>query len=184
MKLRFISSLLIFISAYSPLTIIFMIQDFVWETKSFGHLKLMICMIIISILSVTIISIAVGKLKVSTPPVVIKTVSNRSGELMNYSIPYMVSFFVMDLTNTKLLVSFAFFMMIMFVLMIKTHNIFINPILAMMGYNLYDVTFDNQGIEQQAFFLVKGERLKKGDKCRISELSEQLNLVTERNSKI
>ena len=84
---------------------------------------------------------------------------------------------------TKLLrlVSFGFFMFIMYVLTLKTHNIFINPILAVIGYNIYDVKFDKNGRELQAYFLIKGDRLKKTETCRIVELSEHLYLVTERN---
>lgn len=93
----------------------------------------------------------------------------------------MISFFVMDLGSINLILSFGFFMLIMFELTLKTHNIFINPILAAMGYNLYDVKYQKNGNEFENFFLVKGERLKESETCRIFEVSEQLFLVTERN---
>jgi hypothetical protein len=126
----------------------------------------------------------VNYLKVSTPPVEITSVSNRSGELMNYSIPYMISFFVMDLGKVKLLISFGFFMFIMYLLTLKTHNIFVNPILALLGYNLYDVKYKKNGNEYEDFFLVKGSRLRQSESCRIVELSEKLFLVTERNPEV
>ena len=107
--------------------------------------------------------------------------SNRSGELINYSIPYLVTFFVMNLDDTKMLLSFGFFMLIMYWMTLKTHNIFVNPILACLGYNLYDVTYERNGQERQDFFLIKAPRLKAGERCRIAELSEQLFIVTERN---
>ena len=122
--------------------------------------------------------------KSSSPPVTIDSVSIRSGELINYSIPYMISFFVMDLGSANLLLSFGFFMIIMYILTLKTHNIFINPILAIMGYNLYDVHYTRNGKEYEHFFLVKGERLKVNERCRIAEISEQLYLVTERNPEV
>jgi len=181
MKLKILPSILIFLSAYSPLSIIFLIQDLNWKLKTVEHPCIIYPILGVSLLSVVLIWATVKFIKVSTPPVKVVSVSNKSGELINYSIPYMISFFVMDLSQTKLLVSFGFFMFIMYVLTLKTHNIFINPILAVIGYNIYDVKFDKNGRELQAYFLIKGDRLKKTETCRIVELSEHLYLVTERN---
>lgn len=137
-------------------------------------------MLAVSVVSCLCIWFAVRSMSVSTPPVTVVSVSNRSGELINYSIPYMLSFFVMDLSNTKMLISFAFFMVIMYWMTLKTHNIFINPVLALMGYNIYDVNYKRDGHELQDFFLVKGDRLRPNESCRVIELSERLLLVTER----
>ncbi len=184
MKLRPLSSVLIFISAYSPLSIIFVIQDIDLENKSLKHPEVLWPIIGVSVLSCIIVWAAVSLIKNANPPVTIKQVSNRSGELINYSIPYMISFFVMDLGDTKLLLSFGFFMVIMFWMTLKTHNIFINPILACMGYNLYDVRYERDNKEYEDFFIIKGERLTSGERCRIVEVSEQLYLVTDRNPKV
>lgn len=184
MKLRFLSSLLIFLSAYSPLSIIFLIQDFDLEKKELMHATIVWSIIGVSIISCILTWTAIRFLRISSPPIIVKSVSNRSGELINYSIPYMISFFVMDLGNLKLLLSFGFFMFIMYVLTMKTHNIFINPMLAVMGYKLYDVKYERNGNECEDFFLVRGDRLKKNERCRIIEISEQLYVVTERNPEI
>lgn len=180
MQLRWFSSIFIFLSAYSPLSIIFLIQDFDFKTFEIGHPLIVYSMIAVSVISCLFIWAAVRFMSVSTPPVTVVSVSNRSGELINYSIPYMLSFFVMDLSNINLLVSFAFFMLIMYWMTLKTHNIFINPVLAMMGYNIYDVHYKRDGHEFQDFFLIKGGRLRRNESCRVVELSEQLLLVTER----
>lgn len=184
MRLRFISSLLIFLSAYSPLAVIFLIQDFDLEKNELMHPGIVWPILGISVISCILIWSAVHFLKVSSPPVIVKSVSNQSGELINYSIPYMISFFVMDLGDLKLLLSFAFFMLIMYMLTMKTHNIFINPILAVMGYNIYEVRYERNGIECEDFFLIKGDRLRKNEQCRIIEVSEQLFVVTERNPEV
>lgn len=109
MKLRLLSSLLIFLSVYSPLSIIFLIQDFDMEKKELMHAAIVWSIIGVSIISCVLVWSAVRYLKVSSPPITVKSVSNQSGELINYSIPYMISFFVMDLGNLKLLLSFGFF---------------------------------------------------------------------------
>ncbi len=185
MKLRIWSSILIFISAYSPLSVILMIQDFDFKkTYRFAHPQFVWPVFALSLISCIVLWATVRFLKVSSPPVVIKKVSNRSGELINYSIPYMISFFILDLGSLNQILSFAFFMFIMYWLTIKTHNIYINPILACMGYNLYDVTYESNGKEYEAFFLLRGERLRSEETCRCVEVSEQLILVTDRNPKV
>lgn len=184
MKLKLLPSLLIFLGAYSPLSIIFLIQDFEWKTKALKHPEIVYSIIGISLISVIITWVSAAFLKVSTPPVKVISVSNKSGELINYSIPYMISFFVMDLGDINLVISFVFFMFIMYVLTLKTHNIFVNPVLAVIGYNIYDVTYIRDNKEDQSFFLIKGDRLKKNEQCRIVEISEHLFLVTERNPEV
>ena len=181
MKLRFLTSLLVFISAYSPLAFIFMIQDMDFKTLTLKHPIIVYPLIALAIISCIIIWAAVHFVKTSSPPVIVKKVSNRSGELVNYSIPYLVSFFVMDLENMNMVASFLFFMAIMYWMTVKTHNIFVNPILACLGYNLYDVEYEKGGVECEDFFLVKGPRLKPTDRVRIICLSEQLFLVSEIN---
>ena len=74
----------------------------------------------------------------------------------------MVTFFVMNLDDTKMLLSFGFFMLII-LMTLKTHNIFVNPILACLGYNLYDVTHERNGPRTGGLFLVKALRLKPSD---------------------
>ena len=180
MRLRWFSSILIFLSAYSPLSVIFLIQDIDFTTGIIAHPKIVYSLLGVSVFSLLFIAIAVRSVRTSTPPVIVLSVSNRSGELINYSIPYMLSFFVMDLSNVNLLVSFAFFMFIMYWMTLKTHNIFVNPVLAMMGYNIYDVHYKRDGHEFEDFFLVKGDRLRRNEPCRVVELSENLLLVTER----
>lgn len=184
MKLRLFSSVVIFLSAYSPLAIIFCIQNFDFEKQELMHPLVIWPILGLAIVSCITLWATVRLPKVSTSPVTIKSVTNKSGELVSYTIPYMVSFFVIEHWNTQLLASFAFFMFIMFWLTLKTHTIFNNPILAMMGYNIFDVHYEKNGRECQDYLLAKGERLRKNEPCRIVEISEQLYLVTERNPEV
>ena len=177
MKLRRIPSILIFISGYSPLAIIFLIRDFDWKTKWFSH-PIMMCVIMTTIfISIAITSLSLKCSKSSKPPVKIISVLNRSEKLVIYTMPYMLVFFVVDLSKTKFLLSFIFFMLIMYILTIRTHIIFNNPLFAIIGYNLYDVKYQRDNKEFQSFFIVKGKRLEKDKSYRIIEISESLFLV-------
>lgn len=184
MTLRFFSSVIIFLSAYSPIAIIFCIQNFDFEKQVFRHTLIIWPILGLAAVSCIILWATVRLPKVSTPPITIKSVSNKSRELVSYTIPYMVSFFVIEHWNTQLLVSFAFFMFIMFWLTLKTHTIFHNPILSMMGYSIFDVHYERNGKEYQDYFVAKDVRLIKNEQYRIVEVSEQLYLVTERNPEV
>jgi len=181
MKLRIIPSILVFISAYSPLSVILAIQDWDYPHFSLKHPVIIRFLILLSALSCLLLWTSIRFLKSSAPPVTILKVSNQSGELINYSIPYMISFFVMDLENIPVMMSFLFFMIVMWWMTLKTHNVFVNPILACLGYNLYTVIYrasDND--EHETTFLVRGDRLRTNERCRTQEISERLFLVTER----
>jgi hypothetical protein len=184
MKLRFLSSVIIFLSAYSPLAVIFWIQNYDFEKRELAHSSVIWSILALAAISCIVLWATVKLPKVSTAPITVKSVSNKSGELVSYTIPYMVSFFVIEHWNAQLLSSFAFFMFIMFWLTLKTHTIFNNPILAMMGYNIFDVHYEKNGKEYQDYLLAKGERLRKNEQCRIIEISELLYLVTERNPEV
>lgn len=184
MNLRFLSALLIFFSAYSPLAIIFLIQDFDFLVCKLRHPTLVVSIGIIALVSCMILYFAVNSLKTSSSPIQINSVKNRSGELINYSIPYIVSFFAVDLDNQNMMLSFMFFMALMFWLTYKTHNIFINPILIMMGYGLYDVSYSKNGRDCSSLMLIKHSPPIKGDRCRIIEISRQFYLVTEINPEV
>ncbi len=184
MRLRFVASILIFLSAYAPLSVIFLIQDFDFAKKEIMHPWLIVVILVISALSCILLWISVSGLKTSSPPITVKSVSNRSGELINYSIPYMISFLVIDMGNVNLVVSFVFFMCILYWLTKNTHNFFINPVLAGMGYGLYTVRYERNGHDCEDAFLVKGSRLRKNERCRICEISEQLYVVTERSPEV
>jgi hypothetical protein len=184
MKLRLFSSVIIFLSAYSPLAVIFCIQSFDFKNQQLMHPLVIWPILGLAVISCIILWATVKLPKVSSAPVTIKSVSNKSSELVSYTIPYMVSFFVIEHWNAQLLVSFAFFMFIMFWLTLKTHTIFNNPILAMMGYNIFDVHYEKNGREYQDYLLAKGGRLITNEQCRIVEISEQLYLVTQRNPEV
>ena len=165
MKLRFWASVLIFISAYSPLSVIFLIQDFELPGWRLKHPLVIGITLAVSVISCIAIWVAVSRLKTSSPPVKILKVSNRSGELVNYSIPYLVSFFALNLDDTKMLLSFGFFMVIMYWMTLKTHNIFVNPILGpVLAMIVYDVQYKRRSKEREDFFFSRRfQRLKAND---------------------
>jgi hypothetical protein len=185
MKLRIYTSIWIFISAYSPLTIILAIRDWDSQKCALKHLGIIISLLCVSIISCLILWLSLKFLKSSEPPVTIIKVHNCSSDLINFSIPYVVSFFALNLEEIVVMLSFVLFMIMMWWMTIKTNNIFTNPILALFNYTLYTVTYKTflDDVEHEATFLVKGNRLHLQERCHAIELSEQFFLVTKRTQK-
>jgi hypothetical protein len=181
MKPRFWTSLLIFLSAYAPLALIVAAKDFEFDKLSFAHKVGSLIGIGLGAASILVLCIVMRALP-GQHPITITEVKGRAGDLINYSIPYLVTFVTVDkffeLSN---LIAFALFMALMFVLTWKTQSLFINPILALLGYGLYDVQFQEGANAREGIFLVKGEFFPKAA-VRIVKLSQFLYLATKETS--
>jgi len=181
MKLRFISSLLIFISSYFPLALIVIIKDLDDKTFLPQHVVASLIIFFLFSLSCVVVIIAARSIKGGVPITALK-VANKSGDMFTYTIPYMVSFYRFDLGDFKAVASLAVFMILMFVLTLRTQNQFINPVLAIAGYKLYDCQLSDNKSEFQGL-VVSRTCLKSGDVCVLERLSHSLyfasNTVTK-----
>lgn len=176
MKLKFIPSLLIFISSYFPLSLIFVIKDL--DESSFlpNHSIIAAAISIIALLSCLVVLVAARKIT-NGIPVIISKVSNKSGDMFTYTIPYMISFYNFNLGDWKTLLSLLVFMTIMFALSYRTQSMFINPVLALARYGLYDCQLKDGNREKQGLLISK-EPFLIGDTCIIQDLSYFLYFVS------
>lgn len=179
MKPRFWVSLAIYVSAYFPLVLIFVIKDIDPDIMQLQHPIVSYVLLIIALFSVLIVLFTIRTIR-QGDLIVVKKVSNKSGELVNYSIPYMISFFNFNLGDWRAVASLSLFMSILFLLAHKSQNVFINPILAIAGFGLYDITFSDNGRERQGLALSNKE-LKIGSAYLVQKLSTYLYFVTADN---
>jgi hypothetical protein len=177
MKLRFISSLLMFISSYFPLAIIFIIKDL--DEYAFLPRHPIAASVVggVALVACAVVLVAALTIK-SGVPVKILRMSNKSGDMFTYTIPYMISFFNFNLGDWKTIASLAIFMVLMFALSYRTQSIFINPVLALAGYGLYDCQFKDGSHETQGLLISKDE-FQLSDTCIVERLSNYLYFVTE-----
>ena len=102
MKPRILTAILLFISAYSPLFLILVIRDFDFDcTYQFKHPLVIYFILGISILSVILLFTTIKLMKRGNMLVKVAGVKNRSVDLINYSIPYIVSFLGFDLSKME-----------------------------------------------------------------------------------
>lgn len=182
LKLRLWAAVVIFVSSYSPLGIILFIKDFAPASFKLRHPISSSIILSVAVLSAFILLLTMRNIR-HGDLIKIERISNQSGQLVNYTIPYMISFFGFDIGDLRASLSFFVFMALMFILTIRTQNIFINPLLALLGYGLYDVEYRKGDQTWHATFLSKNDFFK-GDYCLVRDVSRFLYVVTRVNPEV
>lgn len=175
MKPRLIPALLMFLSSYFPLVIIFVVKDLDASSCLPAHPRLALALGVIEALACAVVLLAVRSIKTGVETELTK-VSNKSADMFSYTIPYMISFYNFNLGDWKTLTCLLIFMSIMFLLSYKTNSFLTNPVLALAGYGLYDCQFKSGKAEWQALALSR-QVLRVGDHPRVEQVSQFLYLV-------
>ena len=182
MKPKLLTAVLLFISAYSPLFLILAVKDFDFIcTLQFKHPLAIFILLGIAILSIVLLFVTISSIKRGNMPVTVKAVRNRSVDLINYTIPYIVSFFGFDLAKMEDIISLSIFLLLLLLLTIKSKSVFMNPILLLAGYNLYDLEYEFDGRPYSTVVISKHE-MKNGDRFYIRSLTRFLYFVTENDT--
>jgi hypothetical protein len=108
--------------------------------------------------------------------IMISSIENRSPDIINYTIPYLLAFINTDLNSLPDIISVGIFLVILMVLTITSKSIFINPVLAMAGYGLYDIHYTYNNNDMSKTVLYKGE-LSVNDRYYIKTLTPFLSLL-------
>ncbi len=178
-KPKLLTAILLFISAYSPLFVILAVKDFDFdETCNFKHPTAIYILLIFTAISLVLLFVSISQIKKGIA-VKVEKVSNRSVDLINYTIPYILSFFGFDLSKPGDVISLTIFLLIMLLLTIRSKSVFLNPILALVGYGLYDLEYSFDGKREQRIIISKHE-LKTNEIYLIRSLTRFLYLTTEK----
>lgn len=162
MKPRIAISFIIFLSAYAPLSLLFAVRDFDDAAKWFHHPRFVFAVLSTAGVSLLFLLFAMSRLK-GQFPITVNRVALRSNDLIDYSIPYLISFFGVDFGKWQDLAALGMFLMLLFILSFKTQSIFINPALALFGYGLYEVDFTEGTKQKNGVFLAKGDLIPNSD---------------------
>lgn len=184
LRLRPWASLVLFLSAYSPLMLILIIKDYsatcpglLPQNPVFSGILLLI-----AVFSSLAVLRSVREIDGGLAVTVTKA-SNKSGDMFGYTIPYMLSFMKVDLGDWQVIVSLALFLTILFIMAYRTQTVFVNPILALAGYMLIDCTFKRGDKEIQAMVVTR-QPLGVGDTCRMERLSHYLYVAVKDNANL
>jgi hypothetical protein len=174
LKIRLFISAVIFLGSYLPLSVILLAQDFDYElighglcwniggtcTVPLAHPKLALTIFGLCLLSFGLSLLALSLSRPSTP-IKIKEAKYIPAELMSYILPYVVAFMGIGYDETGKLIGLAIFLVWMFWITHQSGQILLNPVLAVLGWRLYEIKYAFPGDPQEKEYLDRS--LAKGD---------------------
>lgn len=161
MHTRITTALLIYLGSYLPLSMILMVQDIKTESLSqkfcsnwnafpssceipLKHpiLALTFFLLCLCSLFVTLATIRVSKAK---RKIVIEESRHVPADLMNYVLPYIVSFMSLDYSETSKFLGFFIFLAWIFWITYKSGQVILNPVLVAFEWKHYEIKYRYEG---------------------------------------
>jgi TctA family transporter len=148
---------LIFLSSYYPLFLILLIRDISEKTNGikFGFdswgLKVSLWALAIFFLS-SVASLIVGPLmrrllihQQGGTPIKIQEVSQVRGDMLNYTLPFLIGLFAFDYKSIQSILSLLIFLVFIFAFVHKEKISLLNPMFLLMGIRLYNIKYKEVG---------------------------------------
>ncbi len=165
MKPRTLISFIVFSASYLPLSMILLAQNYEFSSKidcnclewpvfqstcklpfknpGFSLSFFFGCLICLFI-SISMLLVINPKI-----PIHIKSAKHIPADLMNYVLPYVVSFMSIDYQETGKFIGFAIFMIWMFWITNASGQVILNPLLTVFNWQLYEITYKFSGDEKE-----------------------------------
>lgn len=159
MQFRILTALVVFVGSYLPLSLILLAQDFDYGALSHGlcwPLSTTLCDLPFAnpIFSITMLAITMAcfivtvlALRLIEPKQDVMVIEAKyiPTDLMNYTLPYIVSFMSIEYQETGKFVGFIVFLGWMFWITFRSGQILLNPVLIALGWRLYEMTYSYAG---------------------------------------
>jgi len=176
MQPRILVAALIFLASYFPLAMILALQDLdlatlrqpiCWDLRALRescavplkHPGMSIAPVIICLLCLCVTLLALTKIQTRTQ-ILIRSAKHVPADLMNYTLPYIVTFMSLDYGDPEKLSGFLGFLIWIFVITLRSGQLLMNPVLTVFGWQLYELSFSYVGgstKEHTGVALVTGE---------------------------
>lgn len=160
MQFRLFAAVMVFAGSYLPLTMILLAQDFRYELAGtaiciplpgdsscvipFSNYAISVPMFLFCLLGLVTTLAALDKVDDGNA-INITTSEYVPSDLMNYTLPYVVSFMGLGYSDSGKLVGLCIFLVWMFWITHKSGQILLNPVLIAFGWRLYDVEYQFPG---------------------------------------
>jgi len=159
---------LLFFSSYSPLFIILAVRNL---GHSVTGSEILLGISIISLLGLAMFLRAANQL--APHNVTVTRVVSRDAEAMAYIVTYLIPFLGISLSDPTDAVSLGIMFGLIAVLYVRTDLIYINPILSLLGYRLFEV--ETEGGKTSAL-VCKRDYVKTGSLIAIVSLDDYVLL--------
>ena len=77
----------------------------------------------------------------------VKQSDDKTQEVLSYIIPYIISLMTVSILELNSIISIIVLLILLYPIYANSSMIYINPVLALMGYRLYNVTVENPEVE-------------------------------------
>lgn len=175
---RAITAILLFLSSYAPLGVIAIALDFDAAKGGFSHPLAVEIIALLSVLSAALPFVILRRLKGGVVYQATQ-LTNKNGDLVNYVLPYLVTFVGLKLGEPETVIGFVLFMLLFGALTIKLQALWINPLLALTGFQLYEACLQKNGSELSAILVLSKGPLEVGHRFRADYLTPTQLYVTE-----
>lgn len=176
---------ILFFIAYYPLFLIILIQNsklidriFEHNFKNFKYIELndtFLWGIILGLIIFLIITIFL-KFQNNTNTIQYKVLSIKdiSHETLNYILTYLIAFLSLDISSHKMILSIILLLFIIGVIYINSNMLYVNPILQLLGYSIYELTATRNNTDEECRIIVisKTGNIKKNEYIDISLVNE------------
>lgn len=159
MQFRIVTAIMVFLGSYLPLAVILFSQNIdygAWHRKACCPLRSGQCelplqeagysvgllVVTLACFGLTILSLALVR---TTQDITVREAEYVPTDLMNYTLPYVVSFMGINYSETSKFVGFCVFLAWMFWITHKSGQVFLNPLLIALGWRLYNITYNFAG---------------------------------------
>lgn len=168
MQFRILPAALVFLGSYFPLAIILALQDVSAESwgrgvcldlrtcsfPDFDHPWLSMVGVVLTSICFILTLYVISRLRFKYPVVVLDSKPIPS-ELIGYSFPYIVSFMGVDYGSMGKISGLIVFLAWLFLITYRAGQVVMNPVLLILGWNLFDARVSINGHERNAKILSK-----------------------------
>jgi hypothetical protein len=130
---------ILFLSSYSPLFLIFALH--LWRLHRLTSEALM-GLAILSLIGLAAFLSYAQQFQATTT--VVKSVKSRDGDVMSYIVTYLLPFLAVKLDDYLDGFSFGLLLLVVAVLYVNSNLIYVNPILNLRGYHIFEVEDSNK----------------------------------------
>lgn len=170
--MRYWVKILLFVSAYTPLFLIFILRYIDFHTIYFWISVTIL--VIINLIWIPIFKMTKGWTKNTFT---VKTSVNRTSDALNYIIAYIIAFLGFQFDLWQDWASLIILLVVIFFVYIHSNLIFVNPLLNIGGYKINDVEAVEGG---NLVLITKRNTLRKDEKIEVKNITDNIYLEVSR----
>ena len=157
----------LFLSSYIPLWVIFAVVT--WQDRrefAFGFLAVAALSFVGTVIYLRLVQGFAGI------DMAVGVIRRKDSDTMSYIASYIIPFAATPFDKTEQTVALGIFLAVLCVVYINSSMIHINPLLSLMGYNLYEI----EDADGNPYFLMSKRSLRRGETVRGIDLANNIFL--------